>query len=497
MKTFQSGSRERGVGLVEVMLALALAAFGILAIAAMQGWVGGISGDDKARGEAVELAQQTMEDLRVLVVLDTWGSAAEYADINGFYTDPGGTISGVNASFSRSWKVDDLSNPARKEIIVKVSWVDSSGVTQNVFANSIVSFKDPSKSVTLASGGGSGIGKVDAPNAGAASYDPVADIDTSISPTETIITDDGDTYKLRKDQQGNDIVTQIKSGETSEDIVLTVLTSLITIEGEVWYEGDINSLSVLTSDFGVCAFPFGRNPSSGVDAGGYSSASYKCYLGQGWRGKVGIVGFGKTDDPDFCPAVARTYIRYVHNQAGDAVVKHEGIDGIAYTDDNNVAQTGYDNQDFFVLSKNSLDSTNTCVTYASSFGLTDAPPNQLIIENPLTSSNIYTVSGIMVGKGQGSVADVEIGIQDPSTGGVDTQVCFADIAAKKNQDTTYTCSIGTSRLTDNGDGSYSGTFIVTTSQEGATVEPSSFDMTFLSSDSAKVGPIITATKTGN
>lgn len=136
---------QKGIGLVEVLVAVVVVALGLLALASFEGNLLKSSGETKARSEAVSLAEQKVEEFRNKVVLSEHNAMASGND----------TINGTNATFSRSWTITDIAAflpgaPARKEIEVNVLWGPVSD-RQEVVTVSEIAWIDPAKSIIAAS----------------------------------------------------------------------------------------------------------------------------------------------------------------------------------------------------------------------------------------------------------------------------------------------------------------------------------------------------------
>ena len=72
---------QRGVSLIEALVAMAIMAFGMLALLGLQGALRGNSDVSKQRSEAVRYAQEQIELLRGFSTLDTATGARTYAQI--------------------------------------------------------------------------------------------------------------------------------------------------------------------------------------------------------------------------------------------------------------------------------------------------------------------------------------------------------------------------------------------------------------------------------
>lgn len=165
--------KQSGVGLIEVLIATVVVALGLLAVASMQGDFIVSSGDSKTRAEALTLAEKKIEMLRNNIVLDN-GSDGGYSFIPTNATADSGTavtedpITGTNATFTRSWVIDQGGTADRKKISVLVTW-DSNGngaVDDDEKVNVVteMAFSNPAKSALYAGTGGGGAGGTAVPS---------------------------------------------------------------------------------------------------------------------------------------------------------------------------------------------------------------------------------------------------------------------------------------------------------------------------------------------
>lgn len=144
MKT-QHGTR--GIGLIEVLIALLVASLGVLAIASLQGDLLLSSGETKARNEARLLAEQKLEELRGMATLDAYTGS----DPDEFLSVCNGeieTIQGKNAEFSRICMFDDT-EPEPRAVTIEISWDNKSG-SQSLVMNSEIVWNDPTMGVLFA-----------------------------------------------------------------------------------------------------------------------------------------------------------------------------------------------------------------------------------------------------------------------------------------------------------------------------------------------------------
>lgn len=133
---------QRGVSLVEALVALAVMAFGMMAIVGVQSTMRQNADIAKQRSEAVRIAQEAIERWRAYSVLDTTAGRTAYADIA---TQDDEIVAGyqTNTSYTLSRTVTDLPGQNQKALQVGVSWADRNGATQAIQLNSVVALSDP------------------------------------------------------------------------------------------------------------------------------------------------------------------------------------------------------------------------------------------------------------------------------------------------------------------------------------------------------------------
>jgi Tfp pilus assembly protein PilV len=138
----------RGTSLVEALVALAVMAFGMLAVLGIQTTLRSNSDVSKQRSEAVRIAQETMESARAFSTIDTTAGQVAYADIAVLANVPvvGYT---TNTTFAVSQAVVPRTNPDRKELRIRVDWTDRSGEPQRVELNGVIGANDPRVSLAL------------------------------------------------------------------------------------------------------------------------------------------------------------------------------------------------------------------------------------------------------------------------------------------------------------------------------------------------------------
>ncbi len=126
--------QQRGVSLIEALVALAVMAFGILGVIGVQTSLR-VNGDiAKQRAEAVRIAQEAVEDWRAFTVLTLPLPAGHTTSFAQMASAAATTVTGTtsNTTFSLTRTVATSADPLSKTLQVDVSWADRSGATQNV-----------------------------------------------------------------------------------------------------------------------------------------------------------------------------------------------------------------------------------------------------------------------------------------------------------------------------------------------------------------------------
>ena len=137
----------RGVSLVEAMVALAVMAFGMLAVVGVQSTLR-LNGDiAKQRSEATRLAQETLDDLRSFTAIDGAGGFNERV------ADAGPTAFSdivTNTVYTVQRQVVTYADPPARSLRVTVRWTDRAGGAQEVVVASAIAAAAPALSGTLA-----------------------------------------------------------------------------------------------------------------------------------------------------------------------------------------------------------------------------------------------------------------------------------------------------------------------------------------------------------
>lgn len=169
MKISAMNSSHRGFSMIEVLIAVVVLGFGLMALAALQTTIIRSSAETKAQTVALQLAKDKIEDLRSFQNLAGYKAVTSSA-ANETLNDASGNLSNVN--FTRSWVVERFAyhpssgtfvsvtpltgdtptggNPAiyvvdneYKTIAVIVNWTDANGVTQSVRLDDAIAALSP------------------------------------------------------------------------------------------------------------------------------------------------------------------------------------------------------------------------------------------------------------------------------------------------------------------------------------------------------------------
>jgi len=169
--------KNKGIGLIEVLIATVVIAVGLLAVASLQGELMGTSGLSKTRSEAISLCDTKLEQLR-----DTL-TKTQYDAITASVDDD--SITGSNEVFARSWTVEvlpdvsltpaaDKIGPDRTRIQVNCNWGDA-GADESITAQSIITFEDLGASSLAASSAADAGLSINNPSTNANSSDEIND----------------------------------------------------------------------------------------------------------------------------------------------------------------------------------------------------------------------------------------------------------------------------------------------------------------------------------
>jgi len=130
-----------GFSLIEALIAALVVGLGMLGLAKLQGHLFQGNSVSRMQTNAVNSAQEKIEDLRD----DEWSSLADGSD----------TITGANANFTRTWSISDCvpSSFKCKQVSVVMAWTDNNGVQQQIQLDSKIGNLQPVNSGVPLAGG--------------------------------------------------------------------------------------------------------------------------------------------------------------------------------------------------------------------------------------------------------------------------------------------------------------------------------------------------------
>ena len=124
---------ERGISLIEALVALALMAFGMLGMAGMQASLRLNADVARQRSEAVRIAQEVIENARSYSIVQAPAAVGKVA-FDGVVSVPAQVVAGytTNTTYTRTIAVVDRLPQNVKSITVDVAWADRTNTTQSV-----------------------------------------------------------------------------------------------------------------------------------------------------------------------------------------------------------------------------------------------------------------------------------------------------------------------------------------------------------------------------
>ena len=139
----------RGTTLVEAVVALAVMAFGMLAVVGVQATLRYNADVARQRSEAVRLGQEAIESDRAFSVLGTPATGqTSFATI----ADGTETVTGftTNTTYTITRTVAEPAGAGRKDLRLAVTWPDRSGEEQRITLDTIIGAFDPRVALLLA-----------------------------------------------------------------------------------------------------------------------------------------------------------------------------------------------------------------------------------------------------------------------------------------------------------------------------------------------------------
>lgn len=295
--TMHNVKKQKGAGLLEIMVTLAVVAFGVVGIIYLQGEFSTQSANNKARVEAIAYAEEKIEAIRSYAA----SPEAAYFDasfITGLATSFDATpesLSGTNADFTRVTQITDDT-----EITVTVSWTDRNSQSQSIEVKTDISWESPGLAASILTASDSetympptGIAVI-----GEGKLTDLGDDDTS--PSLLGSQDDDGIAFYEFDGSLYLVDTNVPDGE--DDIVMTLpeicgedssfpncADNVVTINGRVYLDEnspfDVSEVKVKSSDVTYCT-QFNVDQTANGD---YRYFDYRCYASFGWYGNIGLV----------------------------------------------------------------------------------------------------------------------------------------------------------------------------------------------------------------
>jgi Tfp pilus assembly protein PilV len=147
----RNARRSLGFAMLDSLVALAVVAFGLLALASMQLTLSRSADVAKQRSEATRLAQDKMEELRSFTGISTgtinWNGLTSNSTGEAISSYTIGTSAySTNTTYTRTWQLGGTQNDSHRPITVTVSWSDRTGQAQSVVLNSVIARVDPADS---------------------------------------------------------------------------------------------------------------------------------------------------------------------------------------------------------------------------------------------------------------------------------------------------------------------------------------------------------------
>jgi len=228
----------KGFGLIEILVAIFVVAFGVLAVGKLQTYIISTSSDNKAKLEAMSLAQGQIEHIKSYYLQQD--ASSEIISASTFIDDyigkppsiPNTTVVGTYATFTVGQSFTSDSDIAIAN--VTVSWSDSSGASQSVNLNTEFTFTN------LAASGSGAIPNdtnfIEAPTGRA----HLGDGTISTDDEHMIDNKDGTSIYADGDQLGDENVDLLLA--VGDQVVLT-LEDACVIASEPDYQETINNFS--------------------------------------------------------------------------------------------------------------------------------------------------------------------------------------------------------------------------------------------------------------
>ncbi len=140
-------ARQRGLGLLEALIAVLVLCAGLLAALRLEPELRRQTELARQRSEALRLAQQDIEQQRGFAVLATTAGVPAFADIVPARREI--DLAAANTVYTLERAVESASTPGARAITVTVSWTDRIGAAQQVRLASLIAGIDPALAGSL------------------------------------------------------------------------------------------------------------------------------------------------------------------------------------------------------------------------------------------------------------------------------------------------------------------------------------------------------------
>ena len=299
----------RGFSMLEVLISVVILSVGLLGVARFHSALVTTSGYNKARSEAMALAQQKIDEIRSYTTEDELirnlsnnaqdssdgdfpavPSGNQYVDYD---TDSGDSTYdaylGTYAEFGRSWSI--ATDGDSKKVSVAVTWQDAkSNNVESVTLSTVITWSDPELSANTTTQDFQPL--VQTPTGRAIYSDRTIDISSGVpgigneDGTYTYA-EPGSTDVLLIDQDGN-VLLELEDACAGTSGDMAQCENFVRISGRVYIEkgtdqASYNNLFAAASDVAYCS------KGAQVDVASHWYFDYTCYIGGYWYGNIGVI----------------------------------------------------------------------------------------------------------------------------------------------------------------------------------------------------------------
>ena len=288
----------RGFVLLDALIAIVVVAIGIFGVAKLNSNLLASTGLAKTRASAIQCAAAKIDECRT--------SPCPYTDTAGD-TDDGKSCNSVNAVFTRKWTFLEGNSGAPDSITVEVSW--PSEEAESIRLSSFIAKADIGSGAAIGSGQTPKCISSEVGNPMGSAHRPGVEDDLPENPTDTagvdgtfVFSEGGKNYLVNASSNKVLLVNDGTAFSSVEGNVYITWGSKVGIENEEDITMDVinDNVRVLASAGAACVQYMDtggadllRYPVSGEI--NYSYFNYRCYMGSGWFGNIGIVRYDKGD----------------------------------------------------------------------------------------------------------------------------------------------------------------------------------------------------------